>query len=164
MRHSRSAPAAAFHNFSSMFAWHTLNISRILPHTQQAVTLYRMLWYLVHLTLMKSTRQTNDGVAGFLMFCNSLRKPRRKCINLAFATDSLKLVVTSHYRSTVIHWGHILSGFTNLLRNKYFPCEIFNYAGIWSSRFRCTIGRSFQRANPAMLKKIIYVVSVIHMV
>ena len=30
--------------------------------------------------------------------------------------------------------------------------------------FRCTIVRSFQRANPAMLKKIIYVVSVIHRV
>ena len=31
-------------------------------------------------------------------------------------------------------------------------------------KFRCTIVRSFQRANPAMLKKIIYVVSVIHRV
>ena len=31
-------------------------------------------------------------------------------------------------------------------------------------RFRCTIVHSFQRANPAMLKKIIYVVSVIHRV
>ena len=30
--------------------------------------------------------------------------------------------------------------------------------------FRCTIVRSFQRANPAMLKKNIYVVSVIHRV
>ena len=38
--------------------------------------------------------------------------------------------------------------------------KLFGYI----SRFRCTIVRSFQRANPAMLKKIIYVVSVIHRV
>ena len=33
-----------------------------------------------------------------------------------------------------------------------------------ANMFRCTIVRSFQRANPAMLKKNIYVVSVIHRV
>ena len=37
-------------------------------------------------------------------------------------------------------------------------------AKIQQIMFRCTIVRSFQRANPAMLKKIIYVVSVIHRV
>ena len=53
-----------------------------------------------------------------------------------------------------------------LTQSPLLQCYILGWWVSWIRfyKFRCTIVRSFQRANPAMLKKIIYVVSVIHRV
>ena len=65
-----------------------------------------------------------------------------------------------NYRYQIIKSG--VEGFDKMLQREANEGVPINKPRAY--KFRCTIVRSFQRANTAMLKKIIYVVSVIHRV